>query len=213
MAERPDADGQLRACDADDGFVASLRTATGVTAVIDCAIESPVMTGERTAVVGSTGMLELDDRVIVLRTAAGDVETHEIDLQGKNSLILSMERWAEPPATRSGTVASSPDGRPSTTGSPAQLRWIRWGAENDCVTDAGRALPAEFVDLERFAERWSLPTEAERWAQRHTSSIEDMRELYEAMSPRVDAILTYCDGFPLDDLPEEARTALSRSRS
>ena len=95
VAERPDADGQLHACDADDGFVASLRTATGVTAVIDCAIESPVMTGERTAVVGSTGMLELDDQVIVLRTAAGDVETYEIDLQGKNSLILSMERWAD----------------------------------------------------------------------------------------------------------------------
>jgi predicted dehydrogenase len=94
VAERPGPDGQLRPCDADDGFVASLLTATGVTAVIDCAIESPVNTGERTAVFGSTGMLELDEQAIVVRTSASDLETHQIDLQGKVALNLSMERWA-----------------------------------------------------------------------------------------------------------------------
>jgi predicted dehydrogenase len=94
VAERPGADGAPQPCDADDGFVASLRTATGVTAVIDCAIESPVNTGERTAVIGSTGVLELDDDAIVRRSAAGEVETYTIDLQGKTPLDLSMERWA-----------------------------------------------------------------------------------------------------------------------
>jgi predicted dehydrogenase len=94
MAERPGPDGQMHDCDADDGFVASLRTATGVTAVIDCSLETPVSTPERTAVYGTTGMLELDDDGIVLRTATGGVVTHDVDLQGKSSLILSMERWA-----------------------------------------------------------------------------------------------------------------------
>jgi predicted dehydrogenase len=94
VVERPGPDGEPRVCDADDGFVASLRTATGVTAVIDCAIESPVNTGERTAVIGSTGMLELDAAEIVRRTADGEVETHAIDLQGKTPLDASMERWA-----------------------------------------------------------------------------------------------------------------------
>jgi predicted dehydrogenase len=94
MAERPDAEGQLHHCDADDGFVASLRTATGVTAVIDCSLETPASTPERTAVFGSTGILELDDEGIVLRTAGGDVETYEVDLQGKPALTVSMERWA-----------------------------------------------------------------------------------------------------------------------
>jgi predicted dehydrogenase len=94
LTERPDADGQLHRCDADDGFVASLRTATDVTAVIDCSLETPVSTPERMAVFGSAGMLELDDDGIVLRAAEGDVETYEIDLQGKVPLILSMERWA-----------------------------------------------------------------------------------------------------------------------
>ncbi len=94
VTERPDARGELHQCDADDGFVASLQTATGVTAVIDCSLETPVSTPEKTAVFGSTGMLELDDEGIVLRTAAGDVETHEVDLHGKVALVISMERWA-----------------------------------------------------------------------------------------------------------------------
>jgi hypothetical protein len=76
------------------------------------------------------------------------------------------------------------------------------------MTDTPRLLPAEFADLERFAARWSLPTEGERWAERHASAIDDMREFYEAMFPRVDAALAYCDRFPLDDLPEDARNLL-----
>jgi myo-inositol 2-dehydrogenase/D-chiro-inositol 1-dehydrogenase len=95
LTERADKDGQVHPCDADDGFVASLRTVTGVSAVIDCSLETPVSTPERTAVFGSTGMLELDDEKIVRRTPAGDVETFGIDLGGRPSLIVSQERWAE----------------------------------------------------------------------------------------------------------------------
>jgi hypothetical protein len=69
-------------------------------------------------------------------------------------------------------------------------------------------LPAEFVELERFAERWSLRTEAERWAARHASTIDDLREFYEAMFPRVDEIVAYCDDHPLDAMPEDARNLL-----
>ena len=71
-----------------------------------------------------------------------------------------------------------------------------------------RLLPEEFADLEPFARRWCLATEAERWTQRHASSIEEMRELYEVMFPRVDAALTYCDTFPIDDLPDDARNLM-----
>jgi len=76
------------------------------------------------------------------------------------------------------------------------------------VTAAPGLLPSEFADLEPFAERWCLATEGERWAQRHASSIEEMREFYEAMFPRVDAALVYCDGFSLDDLPDDARNLM-----
>jgi hypothetical protein len=69
-------------------------------------------------------------------------------------------------------------------------------------------LPADFADLEPFAERWCLPTEAERWRARHASTIEEMRDLYEAVFPRFDTAIAYCDQFSLDDLPEDARNLL-----
>jgi hypothetical protein len=69
-------------------------------------------------------------------------------------------------------------------------------------------LPEEFADLEPFAPRWSLATEPERWAQRHASTIDEMRALYEALFPRIEAALAYCDRSPLDDLPPDARNLL-----
>ena len=76
------------------------------------------------------------------------------------------------------------------------------------MTGASRLLPPDFADVEQFAARWALATEGERWAQRHASSIEDMHAFYDAMFPRVEAALDYCDRFPLDDLPEDARNLL-----
>ena len=69
-------------------------------------------------------------------------------------------------------------------------------------------LPPEFGDLEPFALRWCLPSEGERWAERHASTIADMREFYEAVFPRYDAAVAYCDRFPLHDLPPDARDLL-----
>ncbi len=91
---RADALGVLHECDAEDGFTAVLRTVTGVTAVIDCAIESSVSTPERTAVFGATGMLEIGDAGIVRRMADGTVESIAIDLQGRPPHVVAMERWA-----------------------------------------------------------------------------------------------------------------------
>jgi predicted dehydrogenase len=92
--ERADAQGALHTCDADDGFVASLRTESGVTAVIDCSLETPVSTPEHFAIFGSDGMLVLDDDGIVVHTAAGDRIPYPVDWEGKVSLVLSQERWA-----------------------------------------------------------------------------------------------------------------------
>ena len=94
LAERTDADGAAHTCDADDGFVASLKTRSGVTAVIDCSLETPVSTPEHLAVFGREGMLVLDDQGITLHTAAGDVVPYPVDWEGKVPLILSMERWS-----------------------------------------------------------------------------------------------------------------------
>jgi hypothetical protein len=73
---------------------------------------------------------------------------------------------------------------------------------------AARLLPSDFADLEPFSARWSLATEAERWARRQESSMAEMQEFYAAAFPRVDAALAHCDQFPLADLPDEERNLL-----
>ncbi len=66
-----------------------------------------------------------------------------------------------------------------------------------------RGLPEPFQDLERFME-WVLPTERERHARRYAATMDEIREFYDAMKPRMDEVITYLNKFPLDDLPEDA---------
>jgi hypothetical protein len=65
-------------------------------------------------------------------------------------------------------------------------------------------LPPAFADLERFAAKWCLASEPERYAERMASSMEEMQEFYDALYPRVEEAIDYCDKFPLDDLPDDA---------
>jgi hypothetical protein len=73
---------------------------------------------------------------------------------------------------------------------------------------SGARLPSAFAELERYAEIWCLPTEAERWNQRMASSMLQMREFYESFFPRLEEAIDYCDKFPLDDVPEDALNLL-----
>jgi hypothetical protein len=65
------------------------------------------------------------------------------------------------------------------------------------------ALPEEFADLEQFAEKWSLPTEQERYAVRLATPMEEMQAFYDVMTPRLPAVMAYCDQFSIDALPDE----------
>ena len=65
-------------------------------------------------------------------------------------------------------------------------------------------LPSAFSDLEPFAAKWCRATERERWAARTSSGMDEMQALYDAVLPRVPEARAYCDGFPLDDMPEDA---------
>jgi hypothetical protein len=68
-------------------------------------------------------------------------------------------------------------------------------------------LPAEFADLEPFAE-WSLETEAERYAKRLASTLDEMQVFYDAAFPRLEAAMAYLDALPLDGLPDDATRLL-----
>jgi hypothetical protein len=64
-------------------------------------------------------------------------------------------------------------------------------------------LPPAFEDLEPFAETWCLATETERFERRMASSIEELNEFYDAVFPRLEEAIEYCDKFDLDELPED----------
>jgi len=95
ITERPDIDGHLRRCTAEDGFTASMRTEEGVTIAIDTTFVAPVDVPSRVTVVGSAGVLEATaDHRITLRTAEGRREEFELDHGSDDPHLLPMRRWA-----------------------------------------------------------------------------------------------------------------------
>ncbi len=64
-------------------------------------------------------------------------------------------------------------------------------------------LPSTFAEFEIYAEKWCLATEAERWNTRLATLMPEIREFYDAFTPRFEEAIDYCDKFPLDDLPED----------
>jgi hypothetical protein len=69
-------------------------------------------------------------------------------------------------------------------------------------------LPAPFADLERYAPTWCLATEAERWEQRMTSSMDELLDFYDHAFLRLTDAIAFCDQYPLDDLPPEVERLL-----
>ncbi|MBM4255417.1 MAG: hypothetical protein FJ147_05910 [Deltaproteobacteria bacterium] len=65
-----------------------------------------------------------------------------------------------------------------------------------------RILPEIFTDLEPYAG-WALTKEAERSRKRQQSTIEEIRAFYTTMLPRMEAVLTHLNQFPLDAMPEK----------
>ena len=63
-------------------------------------------------------------------------------------------------------------------------------------------LPTEFADLQPFSD-WCLDSEPQRYQKRMNSSMAQMQAFYDAITPRAEDAIAYCDKFPLDDLPED----------
>ena len=69
------------------------------------------------------------------------------------------------------------------------------------------ATAPEFADLEPYLD-WDLATEPERYAKRLASTMAEMQAFYDVAFPRLNDVIDYCDKFPLDDLPEDAKTLM-----
>ena len=68
-------------------------------------------------------------------------------------------------------------------------------------------LPSEFADLEPYAD-WSLQTEAERYAKRLGSTMNEMQTFYDAVMPHLESAVKYLDALDFNALPEDATRLL-----
>src|SRR5215468_3054298 len=77
-------------------------------------------------------------------------------------------------------------------------------------SSSANRLPEQFKALQPLVDDgWALRTERERNAKRLSSSITDIRTVYDSLLPRMDEIVSYLNQFPLDNMPEDARTLLN----
>ena len=68
-------------------------------------------------------------------------------------------------------------------------------------------LPSDFADLQPFAD-WALGSEAQRYAKRLASTMDELQAFYDAAFPRLDEAMTYLDKFELSELPDDAKHLL-----
>ena len=64
-------------------------------------------------------------------------------------------------------------------------------------------LPEAFEDLAPWAD-WALEPERARMAKKVASSMEELRAFYDAVMPRLEAIIAYLDGLPAGERPAPA---------
>jgi hypothetical protein len=68
-------------------------------------------------------------------------------------------------------------------------------------------LPPDFAALEPFAD-WVLPSEADRFAKRLASSMDDLQAFYDAAFPLLESGVAHLEGVGLDDIVEQDRNLL-----
>lgn len=93
--QRPDATGELRPVDAEDGFSAWLRTDRGVSVAIDSSFACAATYAPRLVVNGTEGVLEcVADSRLTLQRDGGTRDVIEVD-NGADPHLEPMRRWAE----------------------------------------------------------------------------------------------------------------------
>jgi hypothetical protein len=69
-----------------------------------------------------------------------------------------------------------------------------------------RSVPPTFAELQPFVAQWALRSEEERYALLHAVTMAQLRQFYDIMMSRLPEVLEYLNGFPLDELPDDAQT-------
>lgn len=68
-------------------------------------------------------------------------------------------------------------------------------------------------ELEPWVETWGVMTQAEREVTRRNATSADLQAFYDALVPRMEGIIDVLNRYPIDALPENARTLLNLTLS
>lgn len=71
-----------------------------------------------------------------------------------------------------------------------------------------RLLPPGFEALEGFVAYWDVETSHARWQRRSEASMAQIRAFYDTTLPLADQALAHVEGYPLDQLPDDAARLL-----
>jgi predicted dehydrogenase len=100
ITERPDGEGRMQPCTAEDGYTALLRTGGGASVTIDATSTSTTQRPNRVTVIGNEAVLELtnenpreEDARIVLYT--GDESKELFSFAQGDTYLAQMREWAE----------------------------------------------------------------------------------------------------------------------
>jgi predicted dehydrogenase len=118
IERRPDRDGVLRECTAEDGLQAVLRLSTGAEVIFDSSFAARTTTPHRIVIEGREARAELvDDARLHFAPADGDPECIEIgNGEERDHHIAPMRRWAEVIRDAVHTGAIPPDAPTFTDG-------------------------------------------------------------------------------------------------
>lgn len=65
-------------------------------------------------------------------------------------------------------------------------------------------LPNGFAELEPFVAEWALANERDRYLKLHASTLAQLKVFYDAMLPRMDAVMEFLKSQPLEGMAPEA---------
>lgn len=77
---------------------------------------------------------------------------------------------------------------------------------------SNQLLPEPFKRLEPFATQWSIDDEASRNLKRISSTIESLREFYQALLPEMQSIIDYLRPLPLPKLNDQQLSLLNLAK-
>ncbi len=136
VTERPDGEGRIHPCDAEDAFCGWMELESGATASVDSTFTAGVALPPRIVITGSAGAIEnVGDARVVWRRADGSREELDFSRPSGDSHSVAMEGWA---AVIGDAVSGGDMIAPSFADGVACMRVMeQWRASPPTVVDRG----------------------------------------------------------------------------